>query len=140
MPEERKFKVGPTIFNKNLFMAMTKEGIDTPARLAKRLQVSPQLAHKWLSEPVPNIAASDVFKISDRLKVSARWLMGDSSDMTPGRKLDPGRIRALDLYDELEKIDKEMATTWLTDWISNGWHTVEQMKRIPSVGVPFPRR
>lgn len=129
---------GKTVFQERLIDAMKVRGWNN-ATLARELQMNPQTTEKWVNGKTKNLRSPDLFKLADALQVSPRWLIGLDANMAPGRKLDPDRLRALDLYDELERIDRESGTTWLSDWISSGWHTVEQLKRIPSAAVPFPR-
>jgi transcriptional regulator with XRE-family HTH domain len=142
MPRKRQPKdEGHNVFQKRLRAAMARKLTPlTNADLAKFLKVGPSTTHNWFEYGRhENIKAKDLFMLADKLEVSPRWLVGDHEDMTPGRKIDPERANVLSLYDELWKLDKEHGTSWLSEWVSDGWHTVEQMKKIPSAAVPFPR-
>lgn len=130
---------GKTVLQQRIATAMKVRGLNN-AMLARKLEMNPQTTEKWLNGKTKHLRDVDIFMLGDALEVSPRWLIGIDDNMTPARKLDPDRLRALDLYDALEKLDRDMGTSWLADWISNGWHTVEQMSKLPSAAVPFPRR
>jgi transcriptional regulator with XRE-family HTH domain len=124
-----------TVFQERLFLAMAKEGLYTPADLARKLDVSPQTAYKWWAGRTENLRAADVLRISDKLDVGFRWLLGERGEMQKGFRLSTEEQRALEVYRALSRA----GNGWADHWISQGNDILKRLPAIPpSLSHPFP--
>ena len=125
-----------TKFQERLFFAMAKEGVDTPAELARKLRVRPQTAYKWWAgqTKTKNLRAVDVYRIGDALHVSARWLLGDRDDMRQGVRPTNEEMRVVALYNAL----KAQSGDWHTHWLEYGNDILGRLPHIPTLETPYP--
>jgi transcriptional regulator with XRE-family HTH domain len=123
-----------SIFQERLFTAMAKEGLYTPADLARKLEVSPQTAYKWWAGRTENLRAADVLRISDKLDVGFRWLLGERQEMAKGFRLSSDEQRALEVYRALAR----SGNGWADHWISQGNDILKRLPAHPSPSQPFP--
>ncbi|MCC7080106.1 MAG: helix-turn-helix domain-containing protein [Burkholderiales bacterium] len=75
---------------------MTAVGITNAATLARRASVSHTTVNRWLYERVDSPDAATLFRLSDILNVSARWLLSGEGSPTKPRQLTPNEEMVLD--------------------------------------------
>lgn len=124
-----------TTFQERLFEAMAKEGVWTPADLARKLKVQPQTAYKWWAGQTENISARDLYRIADAFKVSARWLVGLRADPGRATALTESQQRVLDLYSALGRAHGG----WAEHWMSQGNDLLNRLSVPASPAHPYPK-
>jgi transcriptional regulator with XRE-family HTH domain len=126
-----------TVFQERLFLAMAKEGLYTPAELARKLDVSPQTAYKWWSGQTENLRAADVLRMSDKLDVGFRWLLGERNEMQKGFRLSADEQRALEVYRALDRA----GNGWADHWIGQGNDILKRLPAAqPTAAHPYPSK
>ncbi len=110
---------------------MAQAGISRPMDLARKTGASPQLINKWLKGVTQNIRAADLFRLSDALQVSSRWLLFGQGSVV--------KYTQLSLEErELLMIFNALPSDWREDWVSAGRNTMTRLAIMPSVNEPFP--
>jgi transcriptional regulator with XRE-family HTH domain len=118
-------------FADRLRAAMAQAGISRPMDLARKTGASPQLINKWLKGVTQNIRAADLFRLSDALQVSGRWLLFGEGSV--------GKYTQLSLEErELLMIFNALPSDWREDWVSAGRNTMTRLAIKPSINEPFP--
>ena len=121
-------------FRERLRDAAKLKGIITPAQFADYMKVGRQTGHNWWTGNTRHLKAADLFAISDRLGISARWLLTGEPPMIRGQRTPtPDEQRVLDLF-------RALPEAWREDWVSQGNRILERLDLKPTPSNPYPSR
>lgn len=114
-------------------IAMAAAGIDTPAKLAKKMGVNRQTVYRWVDGEGDKLTPDMLFRLSDALNVNARWLAF-------GPPLSPAKPTMLD-HDtqELIQLRDALPQEGRDQWISQGRALVKLLSP-QSAANPFPAK
>jgi transcriptional regulator with XRE-family HTH domain len=94
-------------------MQMAANGIHSDAELARKLKLRRQTVHKWMNGDSKNLTPENIFRLSDVLKCSARWLMlGPPVRPDKPLTLDEQKAEVVHLYDAFGK-NREVRKSWI---------------------------
>lgn len=114
---------------------MAAAGLRSPAELARKMGVNRQTVYRWTEGHGSKLTPEMLFKLSDTLDVSARWLViGPPENPTRPRRLDPETAELIQIRDALR--DKPEA---VDQWVSQGRSLVKLLTQ-KSVANPFPEK
>ncbi len=82
-------------------IGMAAKGIKSPAELAGKMKLRRQTIHKWMSGQVEKLEPEYLFRLSDVLEMSARWLALKEGAPSKPKEVSMEYERVLDLYDAL---------------------------------------
>lgn len=114
-------------------LAMAAVGIDSPAKLAKKMKVNRQTVHRWINGEGEKLTPEMLFKLSDALSVNPRWMAfgAPHSPVTPSTPtVDEAEV--LDVYRRLPPAAQDT-------WLSTGRDLIKILTPA-SQGNPFPVR
>lgn len=114
-------------------LAMATAGIDTPAKLAKKMKVNRQTVHRWISGEGDKLTPEMLFRLADALTVNPRWLaLGPPHSPVPPSIPTVDEAEVLDVHRRLPDAAKDT-------WLSSGRDLVKILTPA-SPGNPFPVR
>lgn len=90
-----------TSMGKRIHAGMVAVGIVSAAALARDAQISNQTVHRWLYDHLELVDASTLFRISDRLNLSSRWLLNGDANPNKPERVDPTESLLLKRYRKL---------------------------------------
>lgn len=112
--------------------AMKKEGLKGPVELGKRLKVNKQTASKWINGQTTRLAAADLYRIADGLRVSPRWLWkGGDIPMISKPSIGAEEERLIGIF-------RSLPPEWRQDWLEDGQRTAERLGKANTLN-PYPR-
>lgn len=82
-------------------IGMASAGIVSESDLARRVGVSRQTVRRWLYDPLVRVEAVTLFRLSDALHLSARWIVTGQGCPTPRMSLTPSAQQLIEIYDAL---------------------------------------
>lgn len=90
-----------TLMGQRIHLGMSTAGIASESELARRIQVSRQTVRRLLYDPVVRVDAVTLFRLSDTVRLSARWIVHGYGSPTVRAPLDPSTKRLVELHDKL---------------------------------------
>jgi transcriptional regulator with XRE-family HTH domain len=106
-----------TPIGKRIRVGMASVGICSESDLARRIGVSHQTVRRILYEPV-RVDAVTMFRISDTLKMSARWLMFGQGTPAIRLPLTPSAQRLIEIHDRLDAKGRSILLAAATQLVS----------------------
>lgn len=104
-----------TPMGRRIFVGMVAAGIATEAELARRARISPQAVQRWLYGPMTRIDARVLFRISDTVRLSARWIESGKGCPAVRRAVTPTESRLLFQYGRLPSQARNILLHCLND-------------------------
>jgi len=86
---------------RRIFVGMVAAGIATEAEFARRVGISPQAVQRWLYGRLNRIDARALFRISDVIQLSGRWLVTGKGSPAMRRPVTPTQADILAQYERL---------------------------------------
>lgn len=95
-------------------IGMAQAGIHSIAELARRMKLNRQTVHRWVDGQGDKLTPEHLFKLSDALQVSARWLaLGPPESPVSPRHIDTEADELLQIRDALPQDARDQ-------WLSSG--------------------
>lgn len=104
-----------TPMGRRIFVGMVAAGIATEAELARRARISPQAVQRWLYSPMTRVDARTLFRISDAVRLSARWLDEGKGSPAVRRPVTPTQAQLLQRYESLDAASRSILHHCLSD-------------------------
>ena len=123
-------KTGDMSFGGRVRLQMAARGIKSPADLARRMTLPRQTISKWLNDEIKDVGLENLYKLSDVLDCSARWLA--TREGTPSKPVRPEveEKELLDLYRALSDPVRQ-------SWLSSGRALLSASAGTPTQTQPF---
>lgn len=117
-------------FKTRLNAAFQAKGLKSQADLARAIKAKPQVVNKWFHGRTAKISAVDLFKLTEALDVSARWLLFGKGQVARYTELTPDEWVVISIY-------RNLPEEWREDWLTQGNRTLNRLTDSPSRTVPF---
>lgn len=141
--QREQFKVGGSLSRREdatlsgrIKLAMHAAGLKNQADLARKMKVHRQTVNKWFTGDSDDMTPALLFKLSDALNVSPRWLaLGPPESPVKPQVLDPESSEVLQIKETLENASQDAKEQWLSQ--GRGLVRVVAPK---SAANPFPSK
>jgi transcriptional regulator with XRE-family HTH domain len=116
-------------FGGRVRIQMAAAGIKSAAELSRRMGLGRQTISKWLNDEIKDIGLENLYRLSDVLNCSARWLATRTGTPSRATRMSVEEREALDLY-------RTLAEPVRDSWISSG-RALLKASTAPSPSQPF---
>lgn len=100
-------------FGGRVKIQMALRGINSPSELARRMGLPRQTISKWLNDEVRDVGLANLFKLSDTLDCSARWLATKEGTSYRAIRMGIEEKRLIDIYNAMPEAVRD-------SWIASG--------------------
>lgn len=107
-----------TLMGQRIAAGMAANGIRSESELARRIGVSHQTVRRWLYNPLARIDAVTLFRLSDAVGMSARWIISGQGAPTVRTPITPNEGRLLSQYRLLPHREQSILLGCARDLIS----------------------
>lgn len=90
-----------TLMGQRIALGMAAAGITSESDLSRRMVVSRQTVRRLLYDPVVRVDAVTLFRLSDTVRLSARWILHGDGAPTVRMPLGPSTQRLVQIFDAL---------------------------------------
>jgi transcriptional regulator with XRE-family HTH domain len=117
-------------FGGRVRIQMAAVGIKNPSELARRLQLPRQTISKWLRDEIKDVGLDNLYRLSDVLDCSARWLATRQGSPHRATLMSVEEREAIELFRALEVPIRE-------SWVSSGRALLKATAKTTSTAQPF---
>lgn len=108
-----------TPMGRRVLAGMAGAGIEGESELARRIGASRQTVRRWLYDSVVRVDAVTLFRLSDTLRMSARWLLHGHGSPTVRMPLTPDAQRLVEIHESLDEQQRSILLKAATHLITS---------------------